>query len=95
MSKFKKVLSVINGLLALFLIVIFIQQRLFTDQTGDSWQNLGFFLVMFFFLALAIVLTIIYLIVGFKSKFKDMKAYTIAQITFLSLSVIFFIVSIL
>lgn len=94
MSKFKKILSVISGLLALFLSFIFIQQKLFTNQSGDSWQDLGFFLIMFVFLIMAIILTIVYLIIGFKSKFKDMKVYSITQLSFLSLSIIFFLVSI-
>ncbi|MFA7422954.1 MAG: hypothetical protein WCZ00_04390 [Acholeplasmataceae bacterium] len=95
MNKFNKILSYLSGILAIIVSVIFIQQKLLTDQSGDSWQDLGFFLSMLIFLAIAIILTIIYLVIGFKLKFKNMRPYTISHLSFLGLSIIFFIISLL
>lgn len=95
MNKFNKILSYLSGILAIIVSVIFIQQKLLTDQSGGSWQDLGFFLSMLIFLAIAIILTMIYLAIGFKLKFKNMKPYTISHLSFLGLSIIFFIISLL
>lgn len=94
MNKITKVLGIINILLSVFLASIYLQ-FLFTEGSsgGGSWANLGFFLIMFVFLAIAIILTIPFLIIGFKRKFKDLNFYLITHLVYVGISVVLFVMS--
>lgn len=94
MNKITKVLGIINILLSVFLASIYLQ-FLFTEGSsgGGSWANLGFFLIMFVFLAIAIILTIPFLIIGFKRKFKGINFYLTTHLAYVGISVILFAIS--
>jgi|GEM_PF-5248182 len=93
MQKTIKFLSFTHIALSIFLLIIYIQ-NLLTSNSGDgSWADLGFFLVMFAFLIITIVLTIPFLIIGIKNKFKEMNLYLLAYGTYTGLSVLLFILS--
>ena len=94
MHKITKILGIINIFLSVFLASIYLQ-FLFTEGSscGWSWANLGFFLIMFVFLVIAIILTIPFLIIGFKRKFKDINFYLITHLVYVSLSILLFVMS--
>lgn len=93
MQKTTKVLGFINIALSIFLAAIYLQFLITSSSSGDGWADLGFFLIMFVFLAVAIILTIPFLVIGTKRKFKDMNFYLITHLVFAGLSVLLFILS--
>lgn len=94
MDKTMKVLGLINIILSFFLLLIYIQFIVTsTGSSNDGWADLGFFLIMFVFLAIAVILTIPFLVIGFKRKFKDMKFYLITHIVYVGVAVSLFALS--
>jgi hypothetical protein len=95
MQKLVKIMGVISIFLSVMLIAIFVQYLVTTSGPSDGWADLGFFLIMFILLALAIILSIPFLIIGFKLKFKNMRFYLISHLFYLVLSVVLFVFSLI
>lgn len=95
MKKATQILGAISLLLTTFLLAIYIQFLVQSSGSSDGWADLGLFLMMFFFMAIMLILTIPFLIIGIKLKFKDMTFYLVSHLAFVSTSIILFIVSIL
>lgn len=93
MQKTMKVLSVINIALSVFLAAIYLQFLITSSGSSDGWANLGVFLAMFAFIIIVIILTIPFLVIGIKRKFKDMNFYLITHLVFAGLSVLLFLLS--
>jgi hypothetical protein len=95
MQKVVKVLGVISALLSVALVALFIEYLMTTSGSSDGWADLGFFLIMFIMLALAIILTIPFLVIGFKLKFKNMRFYLISHLFYFVLSIALFVFSLI
>lgn len=93
MQKKTKVFGVISLFFSVFTVIIFIQYLVESSSPDSGWVDLGFFLIALVFLIIAVILSIPFLIIGFKHKFKQMLFYTLSHLSFLVLSVIIFIVS--
>jgi hypothetical protein len=95
MKKATLVLGTISLTLTTFLLAIYVQFLVQSSGSNDGWADLGLFLMMFFFTAVMIILSIPFLIIGLKLKFKDMTFYLISHLAYVLTSITLFIVSIL
>lgn len=93
MKKLSKVLGMISLILSLFCIIILLQ-FLFSGQSqfGD-WSSFGFYLIALVFVLMAVFLSIPFLILLFVIKPKHMKFYLMTHLSFLSISIISFFIS--
>ncbi|MFU8786032.1 MAG: hypothetical protein ACNA7U_02205 [Candidatus Izemoplasmataceae bacterium] len=86
MRKTTTVLGVISLMFSIFTFVIFIQY-LFESSSSAGWASFGFYLISLVFLIFAILLSIPFMIIGLKLKFKNMRFYLITHLSFLILNV--------
>ena len=93
MKKITMFLGVISGIMGLFNIIVALQYFLTESSDGASWASLGFFLIALVFLAVAVILSIPFLIFLVKLKFKQIQFYAITHLSYLITSIIIFIIS--
>jgi len=95
MTKTMKVLSVIDILLTVFLMIVYIQFVMTQRHSNDGgWADLGFFLVLFVFLVIAVILTIPFIVISIRKQFKGMRFYIVSHLCFVGVSVSLFVISI-
>ena len=95
MQKTTKVLGIISLLFSVFSVMILIQYLVESSSSSAGWADLGFFLITFIFIVIALILSVPFIVIGLKLKFKDMRFYTYAHLSFLILTVLSLVFSLL
>jgi len=88
MKKLFIVLSFINFFFIIVLSASFVQYLIQSSLPDAGWIHLGFFLIAFSLLIIALILSIPFLIFFIKYKFKLTKLYIYSHLSYLILSII-------
>ncbi len=95
MKKASEVLGIISIILSVVVATITFQFIINNQVSNDGWAALGMFLAAIFFLVVALILTIPFVVFLVKLKYNNMIMYFYAHITYLVFSITALVISLL